>query len=256
MPDPRFVRVHFVGGDPDSAREHCPAVFVDPLTGDFLFQGRVVTEPAVLAMLGEHAVLASDEAVVWIPARMRQVVLDALMGYEEDRQGHGAPSFEQMLKAARRSAIHLEMRDFYGPDEGFQAWVDGGPARLPDDGGRWDRLIGEATGRGVTVRRVRVISRPASRYSRWLHATTEENVSAGEEVRWLWRPDALGLFLPHTDLWMFDHSLVAFNHNDGEGDHVPGYTYVTDPREIPPVVAAVEMAWDRATPHGKFNIDG
>ncbi|MEV5573934.1 DUF6879 family protein [Spirillospora sp. NPDC052269] len=256
MTSPRFVRLDFVGGDKDSGREHCPAVFVDPLTGDFLFQGRVVTDPAVLEMLGEHAVLASDEAVVWLPARMRQVILDALTGYEEGRRGHGAPDFETMLAGARRTAIHLEMRDFYGPDEGFQAWVDGAPAALSDDGGRWDRVIGDAVGRGVTVRRVRIVSRPASKYTRWLHATTGENLAAGEDVRWLWRPDALGLLLPHADLWMFDHRLIAFNHNDGEGDHVPGYTYVTDPREIPPIVAAVEMAWERATPHEKFDIEG
>ncbi|GLW09503.1 hypothetical protein Misp01_46320 [Microtetraspora sp. NBRC 13810] len=256
MTSPRFTRLDFVGGDDDSDREHCPAVFVDPLTGDFFFQGRRVTDPAVLEMLAEHAVLASDEEVVWLPARMRQVILDALTGYEEGRVGHGAPDFEQMLAGARRSAVHLELRDFYGPSEDFESWRSGGPARLSDDGGRWDRLIGGAVSRGVTVRRVRVISRPASAYSRWLHMVTGENIQAGEDVRWLWRPDALGLLLPHTDLWMFDQRLVAFNHNNGEGEHVPGYTYVTDPREIPAIVAAVEMAWERATPHEKFDIDG
>ncbi len=30
----------FVGGDPESNASECPAVFVDPETGDFLFRGR------------------------------------------------------------------------------------------------------------------------------------------------------------------------------------------------------------------------
>ena len=39
----------FIGGDPESNANECPAVWVSPDTGDFLFRGKTVTDPAVLA---------------------------------------------------------------------------------------------------------------------------------------------------------------------------------------------------------------
>ena len=38
----------FVGGDPESNANECPAVWVNPETGDFLFRGKTITDPAVL----------------------------------------------------------------------------------------------------------------------------------------------------------------------------------------------------------------
>ena len=44
------MRLDFVGVDPDNPHDQCPAVFVDPETGDFYFQGDTVTDPEVLAL--------------------------------------------------------------------------------------------------------------------------------------------------------------------------------------------------------------
>ena len=49
----------------------------------------------------------------------------------------------------------------------------------------WLDLIREVTGRGVPVRRARVVSEPVTDYIRFEHATTDSNVAAGEQVRWL-----------------------------------------------------------------------
>jgi Family of unknown function (DUF6879) len=242
----------FVGQDPGSGDEHCPAVFIDPNTGDFYFQGRIIKDPVVLAMIAEHGAIASDEAVVWLPARMRQIILDALNGFEGERHGHGSLTFPEMLATAKRSAVHLEMRDLYGPEAGFDDWVAGGDGRV--DRSRWIGLVSDAVGRGVKMRRARIVSEPFSDYIRWEHMITDVNVKAGEDVRWLPRRKASGIMLPYSDFWMFDQGLVAFNFNDGNGAHVPGYEFVSDPRYVAQVVGAFEMVWERATPHEDFRI--
>src|SRR5687768_4217085 len=104
--------VDFVGSDPESDDERCPAVFRDPLTGDFYQQGRLITDPETLKGLGEHVALASDEAVIWQPGRMADQLAEASTGaYEQGRRGHGIPSFAELLANTQRSAVHLEMRD-------------------------------------------------------------------------------------------------------------------------------------------------
>lgn len=80
--------VEFVGLDPATPEEECPAVYVDPTTGDFYQQGRVVTDPELLASITKHGPIAADEAVVWQPARMASILAEAASGgHEHDRQG-------------------------------------------------------------------------------------------------------------------------------------------------------------------------
>ncbi|WP_207936307.1 DUF6879 family protein [Actinomadura sp. KC216] len=119
----------FVGADPDSKTEKCPAVFRDPITGDFYQQGRVVTDLATLEGLGEHIGLGEDEAVVWQPASMAHALAQAASGtYERGLHGPGVPTFRELLDGTRRSAVHLEMRDVYDErDPEFAAWRKGEP---------------------------------------------------------------------------------------------------------------------------------
>ena len=72
----------FVGGDPESNASECPAVFVDPETGDFLFRGKTVTDPALITALNEHIGKAEDESDVWLPARMASLIRGALQALE------------------------------------------------------------------------------------------------------------------------------------------------------------------------------
>jgi hypothetical protein len=70
--------VRFIGIDPATPGGKCPAVFVDEETGDFLFQGWTVTDPSVLAQVAAHSPIADYESVVRLPARMREIILEAL----------------------------------------------------------------------------------------------------------------------------------------------------------------------------------
>ena len=74
------MALRFIGIDPDTGGDHCPAVFVDEETGDFLLQGWTVTDPATLAAIAEHSPIADNESVVRLPARMRAIILEAVSG--------------------------------------------------------------------------------------------------------------------------------------------------------------------------------
>ncbi|MFG1999883.1 DUF6879 family protein [Spirillospora sp. NPDC048911] len=140
--------IDFIGSDPGSEDERCPAVARDPDTGDFYQQGRLVTDPEVLKALGEHVALAPDEVVIWQPARMAEQLAEAASGtYEKGRQGHGIPTFAELLANTKRSAVHLEMRDFYRPSPGYEDWKAGGSGRT--DRSRWVAQVEEAVWGGA-----------------------------------------------------------------------------------------------------------
>jgi hypothetical protein len=74
------MALRFIGIDPATDKDNCPAVFVDEETGDLVFQGPTVTDPQTLAEATSHSRLAAHESVVRLPARMRQIVLEAVRG--------------------------------------------------------------------------------------------------------------------------------------------------------------------------------
>ncbi|MFG2525928.1 DUF6879 family protein [Streptomyces sp. NPDC048527] len=169
-------------------------------------------------------------------------------------------AFSDLFRQVRRCALHLEMRDGYmRSDPHFLEWqrdpgsvlADAGPAGRP-----WLSLMKETTGRGVDVRRLRVVSEPASDYIRFEHHVTAGNVSAGEQVRWLPRRQASRLLLPGNDLWLFDDELVLFLHFTGEGELSPhgDEERVADPTVIARCRAAFEDAWDLGVPHDQHSL--
>ncbi|MBO8186621.1 DUF6879 family protein [Streptomyces spirodelae] len=169
------------------------------------------------------------------------------------------PTFAELLRGAQRSAVHLEMRDFYAVDyerEEFDAWR-AGFRHDPDDRASWWRpwldLIQETVGRGVVVRRARIVSEPVSEYIRFEHSDTFTNVAAGEQVRWLPRRRASDLALPGNDFWLFDGSLVRWNHFAGDGSSGGG-EMSTDPAVLKLCASAFEAVWERAVPHGEYKI--
>ncbi len=142
----------FVGGDPESNASECPAVFLDSETGDFLFRGKTVTDPALTTALNEHIGKAEDESDVWLPARMAPLIREALDGYEQNRQGPGQHGFAELLARTHRSVIRFEMRDSYDPtDQGFAEWQATGDIGAYEWGDHLD-VVRAAVARGVTIR--------------------------------------------------------------------------------------------------------
>jgi hypothetical protein len=165
------------------------------------------------------------------------------------------PPFPELLRACTSSAVHLEMRDAYTPDDPwFQAWMAGDREEFERQLTRsWLDLISEVSGRGVRVRRARVVSEPLTDYIRFEHATTGSNVTAGEEVRWLPRHLATGLLLPANDYWVFDGQRAQFNYFSGPGEFLDT-RLSEDPAIVKQCAAAFEAVWERAIPHQDYHL--
>ncbi|MEU7576003.1 DUF6879 family protein [Streptomyces sp. NPDC041068] len=165
------------------------------------------------------------------------------------------PVLEGLAKATK-SAVHLEMRDAYQPnDPEFIAWQNGKRLDPAADRSSWWRpfldVVTETTARGVEMRRARIISEPVTDYIRYEYDVTFPNVRAGELVRWLPRRKAADIALPGTDLWAFDGTSVLFTYFSGVGEIVDR-EWSTDPAVLALVNSAFDAVWERATPHEEY----
>ncbi len=165
------------------------------------------------------------------------------------------PPFEELLRACTSSAVHMEMRDSYTPgDPWFRAWLEGDEEEFRRRLARpWLGWVAEAAGRGVQVRRARVVSEPVTDYIRFEPATTAASVAAGEQVRWLPRHLATGLLLPANDFWVFDGRRAQFNYFSGPGEFL-GTRLSPDPAIAAQCAAAFEAVWELAVPHQEYEL--
>jgi hypothetical protein len=76
------MALRFIGIDPETGGDHCPAVFVDEPSSDLVITGWKVADPQILAEVTNHSPIADHEAVVRLPARMLDIVLEAVRGSE------------------------------------------------------------------------------------------------------------------------------------------------------------------------------
>ncbi len=164
------------------------------------------------------------------------------------------PAFRKLIAEAKRSAVHLELRDTYFSNPRFEAWKRGERVNWADRASWWDSFedsIADAVARGVTVRRARVVSEPVTEYIRWEHYVTRGNVEAGELVRWLPRSRTSDLLLPGNDFWIFDDSLIRVHHFSGDGESVED-ELLDDPELIRVCATAFERIWERSIPHDQY----
>ncbi|WKU46715.1 hypothetical protein Q3V23_23105 [Streptomyces sp. VNUA116] len=172
---------------------------------------------------------------------------------------NGVPDFTELLRSAQRTAVHLEMRDVYSVGEeadSFEHFMRTGEADLDPDSEFWQGwtpLVRETVGRGVVVRRARIVSEPVTDYIRYEHALTPVNIAVGEQVRWLPRRQASDIALPGNDLWLIDDRLVLFHFFSGVGDWT-GHEYSEDPAAVELCASAFEAVWERGVDHEKFTV--
>ena len=162
------------------------------------------------------------------------------------------PGFDDLLGAAQRIALHLEMRDTYaGGSPAFAAWRTGRPYDRSAPDARWRSLVAPLAARGVQLRRARIVSEPVSDYIRFEYEVTAvANLAAGEQVRWLPRRRASDLALPGNDFWLIDDR-VLFNHFTGDGDWID-VELVTDASIVKFCASAFESVWDRGVDHERY----
>lgn len=250
LPGPETVA--FVGTDPNSDKAECPAVWRAP--GGLYVRGKTVRDREVTSRLSKDVGRGEDETDVWLPdslfPSLREAVDDR---FEEGRQGAGPHDFYTLAAACERSIIRFETRDAYDVTEAstYSEWQETGSV-ANHDLGEFAEAVQAAVGRGVTWRRVRIISRPMSDYMRWEHAVTNSNIAAGEDIRWLWRDEAADLLVPAADCWVFDDRVIRWNFQRGDDSNPHVYAFGSDPRIVRDLAGAFEIAWNRATPHANF----
>ena len=238
-------RVVWVGADPESDSNECPAVALMPETGDFLFRGKTVTELAVITALNQHIGKADDESDVWLPARMAPLIREALDGYDEGRCGPGQHTVTELIAAARASVIRFRLSDS-GDQTSPGAGHRTGDSRFPWLDGDCE-AVRAAAARGVAVRGLQVLPAPPP---------DREPPSLGREcgsgtavdIRWLPRARAADLLLPGADCWVFDYRVVRWDFPSRDNGAARSCAFSSDPRIVRDIAAAFEIAWSRAAP--------
>ncbi|QIS21021.1 DUF6879 family protein [Nocardia terpenica] len=163
------------------------------------------------------------------------------------RQG----DWRDLFRECRSEAFHLEVRDDYAvavESEPFRRFLD----NEPDDYAwfrDWEILVEELTGRGVTMRRVRVVTVPHTDYQRWSLIVAKRNIDAGEDIRYL--PRHLAGEVPPDDWWLMDDERVIFNLVDQQLKSA-GIAITTDPRIIEYCQGVKQRLWSLATPHADY----
>jgi hypothetical protein len=161
------------------------------------------------------------------------------------------PPFSEMIATTTRSAVHLETRDCYTPDDpAFLEWKAGRSVSAPA-GADWYDLVRKYTGRGVSFRRARIVSEPLADYIRFEYDSAGFNIAAGEQVRWLPRNTIPGLLVPLADYWVFDDRLARFGHFAGDGTFIR-HELSDDPEVVRTCAEAFERVWVRAIPHDRY----
>ncbi len=163
------------------------------------------------------------------------------------------PTFEELFAECERSAVHLEMRDMYTPDDPvYLDWRAGRKIDAAEAWRDWYDLVTAVVARGVAVRRVRIVSEPITDFVRHEYDLTNDlNIRAGEKVRWLPRKQASTLALPGNDFWVFDDRLVRFGHFAGDGAYL-GQELIDDPDVVSFCLSSFEAAWKRAIEHRDY----
>ncbi|WP_433229409.1 DUF6879 family protein [Actinomadura formosensis] len=163
------------------------------------------------------------------------------------------PTFDELFAGCRYSAVHLEMRDMYTPDdETYLDWKAGVKFDPVERFRDWYDLVVATVARGVDIRRARVVSEPITDFIRHEYEVTPVlNIPAGEKVRWLPRRRASDLALPGNDFWVFDDKLVRFGFFAGDGTYL-GHEITEDPAIVKSCSSAFESVWERATEHGSY----
>lgn len=166
------------------------------------------------------------------------------------------PATYELLRSAERSAMHLEMRDAYTPDDpDWLDWQAGNRfAPAEREGWRgWFDVVAATVARGVAIRRARIVSEPVTAYLRYEYdVAAAYNIAAGEQVRWLPRHRAPGLLVPVSDFWVFDGRVVVWNHFAGDGSWVTEET-CDDAAVAKLCASSFETVWDRAIPHEEYH---
>ena len=155
-----------------------------------------------------------------------------------------------------RSAFRLELRQVYmmpGEADDLAAFERG---ELPPPGYHygWLDTVADAVKAGKTFRRVRVVTRPLSFYTKWEFVWGYDwNAKAGEDIRILDVTDDPGLELPDHDFWLFDDATVVKLLYRPDGTQTD--RELVEQPDLEAYRRWRDTTWDQAVPYADYHQD-
>lgn len=151
------------------------------------------------------------------------------------------------------TAWRLETQRGYASDRQSPKWASwvAGEDIASDLSHPWSINVTEQTKQGKRYERVRLVDDPPTDGQRFLLASGLGNVAAGEDIRNMWRADAVRLGLPDYDFWLFDARIVVkfFFGADGETLRV---NVLEDAESVVHACQVRDLAWHYAVPTKEF----
>jgi hypothetical protein len=162
--------------------------------------------------------------------------------------------FRRLFKHTHNRAFHIETQDGYAVDDEATAlarFIETGEFEYDPAWRSWDDHVKEVVRSGMSVQRARVVTEPHTDYTRFLYATTQSNLDAGEDIRWLSRNAVGPSELTSDDWWSFDDEMVAFTTFRPDGN-LGGFAVTTDPVIVHRCLSVRDKIWSMATPHQEY----
>lgn len=232
------MTLRFIGTTSDAG--DCPTLYEIEATGDILVQGDRVTDPEHLARLRD---VKESETFVVVPRSL----LTRFSPRHETAPMVPFGDIAHLFRDFKHTAWRLETRRGYASDRNsakWQRWQAGADiAAEPTDD--WRRNVAAQVAQGKRFERVRLVDDPLTEGQRFLLASGESNVRAGEDIRNLPRADAERLGLPDWDFWLFDSRILVRFVFD-ENDTTMGVIVSEDPAEVLAACQARDTAWHHA----------
>ncbi len=160
-------------------------------------------------------------------------------------------AFDRLFQEFEHTAFRLETRERYGMgDEAgpFAQFLAEGWADMSFTSA-WRANVRSQTAAGKRFTRVRVVSEPWSDYTRFGLYDCGGTVAAGEDIRYLPRPRAVGL--PAHDYWLFDSRTVYILRFD-QADQLLGAERVDDAATVVQHCYWRDAAWRHAVPYREY----
>ncbi|MEV6761364.1 DUF6879 family protein [Streptomyces sp. NPDC051105] len=224
----------------------CPTLYEIEGTDEILVQGDRETAPEHLAQLRD---VKPSETFVRVPRSL----LTRYAPQAAAPELQPFVSISHLFREFRHTAWRLETRRGYASDLKSPNWpkFQAGETFGFNPDSAWHANVRTQTEAGKRFERVRLVDEPMTEGQRFLLATGQGAVAAGEDIRNLTRRDAEQLRLPDFDFWVFDSRIVARFAFD-ENNTTLGVYVTEDPAEVLAACQARDAAWHHALPTQEF----
>ncbi len=151
------------------------------------------------------------------------------------------------------TAWRLETRRGYASDRQSPKWGrwKNGEDIACEPSDSWRIGVSKQVAQGKRYERVRLVDNPPTEGQRFLLASGLGNVAAGEDIRNMWRADAVRLGLPDHDFWLFDSRTVVRFVIDADNVTL-GVHVLEDPPSVVHACPVRDLAWHHAVPTREF----